>query len=258
MAGKTCLYCGKALVLIRVGAGGDFCSREHRNQYRLRRGMDCLAEANKFATLTRRRETPKILFGEAAGAPNGDHRAHLDAAPFGGLANRVPELRRVRKSDRPVLIRQADALSEELAGGRPREIRREYGSKSFAPSAPALRKGRARAWEPPGLGTKSRSGLRGMAVSAASGAALRVSAAVGFRVRTPGVPKRAPAQTNGTAEIASRAGRRLFEFAQEGKGAAADARLAFVDMGFTQETPARVAWLKEGGGEGPALERREM
>src|SRR5438477_6034610 len=61
MAAKTCLLCGKALSRIWAGTGEDFCSREHRNQYRLRRGMDRLLEANKVATLARNRENPKLL-----------------------------------------------------------------------------------------------------------------------------------------------------------------------------------------------------
>ena len=47
MAARTCMLCGKALSRIWAGNGEDFCSREHRNQYRLRRGMDRLLEANK-------------------------------------------------------------------------------------------------------------------------------------------------------------------------------------------------------------------
>src|SRR5215472_14421462 len=61
MNGRTCQLCGKPLSRIWVGAGGDFCSREHRNQYRLRRGMDRLTEANAVATLMRRREHLKPL-----------------------------------------------------------------------------------------------------------------------------------------------------------------------------------------------------
>ena len=58
---RTCLLCDKPLSRIWLGAGEDFCSREHRNQYRLRRGMDRLLEANKVASLMRRRESPKPL-----------------------------------------------------------------------------------------------------------------------------------------------------------------------------------------------------
>ena len=56
MNGRTCQLCGKPLSKIWAGSGGDFCSREHRNQYRLRCGMDTLLEANKHASLMRRRD----------------------------------------------------------------------------------------------------------------------------------------------------------------------------------------------------------
>jgi len=55
------LLCGKPLSRIWVGAGDDFCSREHGNQYRLKRGMDRLLEANKISSLMRRRENPRPI-----------------------------------------------------------------------------------------------------------------------------------------------------------------------------------------------------
>ena len=61
MNGRTCQLCGKALSRFSVGSGGDFCSREHRNQFRLRLGMDRLMEANKVANLMRRRENAKSI-----------------------------------------------------------------------------------------------------------------------------------------------------------------------------------------------------
>src|SRR5438045_8809996 len=61
MAARTCMLCGKALSRIWAGNGEDFCSREHRNQYRLRRGMDRLLEANKVANVMRRRESPRQI-----------------------------------------------------------------------------------------------------------------------------------------------------------------------------------------------------
>src|SRR5271157_1741792 len=61
MNGRTCQLCGKALSRFTVGSGGDFCSREHRNQFRLRLGMDRLMEANKVASLMRRRENAKTI-----------------------------------------------------------------------------------------------------------------------------------------------------------------------------------------------------
>src|ERR1017187_1736170 len=61
MNGRTCQLCGKALSRFTGGSGGDFCSREHRNQFRLRLGMDRLLEANKVASLMRRRENAKAI-----------------------------------------------------------------------------------------------------------------------------------------------------------------------------------------------------
>jgi len=60
MSVRTCQFCGKPLSRIWTG-GGDYCSREHRNQHRLRLGMDRLAEANKVASLMRRRENLKPI-----------------------------------------------------------------------------------------------------------------------------------------------------------------------------------------------------
>ena len=64
MNARTCQLCGKPLSRFAVGSGGDFCSREHRNQYRLRLGMDRLMEANKVASLMRRRENAKQISAE--------------------------------------------------------------------------------------------------------------------------------------------------------------------------------------------------
>ena len=58
---RSCQLCGKPLSRLRVGGDGDFCSREHRNQHRLRRGMDRLEEANKVTSLMRRRENPRHI-----------------------------------------------------------------------------------------------------------------------------------------------------------------------------------------------------
>jgi hypothetical protein len=74
MSVKTCQLCGKPLGRLRVGGDGEFCSREHRNQFRLRRGMDRLTEANKVAILMRRRETlrqvpPDLLLSRASQQP---------------------------------------------------------------------------------------------------------------------------------------------------------------------------------------------
>jgi hypothetical protein len=57
MAARTCLLCGKSL----GRRNEEFCSREHRNQYRLRQGMERLAEANQVASVMRRRESPRQI-----------------------------------------------------------------------------------------------------------------------------------------------------------------------------------------------------
>jgi hypothetical protein len=90
MNGRTCQLCGKPLSRIWAGGGGDFCSREHRNQYRLRCGMDTLLEANKHASLMRRRDTPR-QFPLAQLQSN----SAVATRPFGPmrLAPRRPELR---------------------------------------------------------------------------------------------------------------------------------------------------------------------
>ncbi len=90
MNGRTCQLCGKPLSRIWAGGGGDFCSREHRNQYRLRCGMDTLLEANKHANLMRRRDTPR-QFPLAQLQSN----SAVVARPFGPVqpAARRPELR---------------------------------------------------------------------------------------------------------------------------------------------------------------------
>src|SRR5438270_7302526 len=79
---RTCLFCDKPLSRLRVGGDGDFCSKEHRTQHRLRAGMDRLTEVNKVASLMRRRESarqiaPATLIRNAALG----RRAFLDAQP---------------------------------------------------------------------------------------------------------------------------------------------------------------------------------
>src|ERR1035437_8642070 len=61
MNARSCQLCGKPISRLRVGGDGDFCSREHRNQHLLRRGMDRLEEANKVTSLMRRRENPRHI-----------------------------------------------------------------------------------------------------------------------------------------------------------------------------------------------------
>jgi hypothetical protein len=90
MSVKTCQLCGKPLSRLRVGADPEFCSKEHRNQFRLRRGMDRLVEVNKVANLMRRRESPKqiafsSLMCQSALTPRGfyeSERTEIHTVPY--------------------------------------------------------------------------------------------------------------------------------------------------------------------------------
>ena len=79
MNARSCQLCGKPLSRLRVGGDGDFCSREHRNQHRLRRGMDRLEEANKVTSLMRRRENPRHISAARLMCNSAlEHRAFLE------------------------------------------------------------------------------------------------------------------------------------------------------------------------------------
>src|SRR5579872_7097654 len=90
MSARSCQLCGKALSRIWVGSGGDFCSREHRNQYRLRQGMDRLQEANKVANVMRRREQLRPLTSPATANEASISRRGFFHTPF--VATSKPEL----------------------------------------------------------------------------------------------------------------------------------------------------------------------
>jgi hypothetical protein len=264
MPAKTCLHCGKPLVFIRVGAGGDYCSREHRNQYQLRRGMDCLAEANKVATLARRRETPKALFGEAASGSSGaEPRSFSEAAPFALLAGLRPGLRQSRKAGRAALLASSEALHALAPKAASRDARREFAVK-FPARRPAAPSRVARAgWKRSGLAEKAVRGLRGVAVSAAPGNALRVSSSAGFRLKASAPRRpvfRVREDSAGITALGARAASLPFAIRQERPGAPPDARFAFIDMGFSTgpDAPARLAWLQAGRTPVAILERREL
>jgi hypothetical protein len=81
MSAKTCQLCNKPLG--RRGADGEFCSKEHRNQYRLRQGLDRLQEADKVATVMRRREALRpIPASELQALGSCEPRASMDSVSF--------------------------------------------------------------------------------------------------------------------------------------------------------------------------------
>jgi len=80
---------------MRGGAGDEFCSREHRNQYRLRQGMERLAEANQVASVVRRRENPRqIPVDQLRAHGNDTPRAFLESRRVSGTPGAfLPELK---------------------------------------------------------------------------------------------------------------------------------------------------------------------
>ncbi|HUB82449.1 MAG TPA: hypothetical protein VMB03_26815 [Bryobacteraceae bacterium] len=135
MNGRTCQLCGKALSRFGVGSGGDFCSREHRNQFRLRLGMDRLMEANKVASLMRRRENAKAIPATQLAR---DSKVGPRVAPIARMPVRRPEfgaahhLRAVlampgivahSENMRPAVERAAAAMPAEVRSIEPRVFR---------------------------------------------------------------------------------------------------------------------------------------
>ncbi len=121
------MLCGKPLSRIWVGAGEDFCSREHGNQYRLKRGMDRLTETNKISSLMRRRENPRLITAaslplDSASSRRGFPEEKIPAA--GGT--RFPFLRPLSVSSTPRISPVSDRYLEprlsRLAGAsQPRQ-----------------------------------------------------------------------------------------------------------------------------------------
>ncbi len=178
MNAKTCQLCGKPLGRIRVGADGDFCSREHRNQYRLRQGMDRLTEANKMASLMRRREQPKPI---NPGAQVGQTGAHTAEAPLlrSDAAPTIPGVRWQPSIHMPSGSREMRPVSRTKTGARQQ---REFGGYP-QPRHKIIPKRSGRGYHLSAAGFKSSvRRTRRVPQSPLSGKRLRVSAAVGFRV----------------------------------------------------------------------------
>jgi hypothetical protein len=251
---KNCLLCGRPLARIRVGAGGDFCSREHRNQYRLRRGMDCLTEANKVSTLARRRENPKPLFADAApGAAKAAPRGFLEAPPLTLSATQrpaAPQRRPLRNPDGRLPRANLAAPPRASAGssGAPRA----FGMK--APAAAAI-VGVGRLAKPAAAGQAALAGrdrkLAKVAPAASVGNAFHVAARVAFRQPPPGAAGRAfaVAGRSGLPAVsglpaAPRAALR-FPPARVSVTERAASRLGYGGMGFTgsPDAPAPVQWV---------------
>jgi len=126
MSGRTCQLCGKALSRFTVGSGGDFCSREHRNQFRLRTGMDRLHEANKVASLMRRRENAKTI---PAGQLARDSKVLPRVSPHLRIPVRRPAVDSLRPLAAALEITRIASISRPLPPPR----------KAVAPARPVAR-----------------------------------------------------------------------------------------------------------------------
>ena len=141
------MLCGKPLSRIRVGGGEELCCREHRTQYGLRRGMDRLQEANKVASLMRRRETPKPI----SVSPVADKvwRGYFKAMTN---AQRTIQLPRRTGWSKPVVGLPAATIVTVHPSGHPRRVERRTAATRF-PGVSALE------LELPSPGGKNRCGL---------------------------------------------------------------------------------------------------
>ena len=182
---RTCLLCGKPLSRIWVGAGEDFCSREHRNQYRLRRGMDRLLEANKVASLMRAREQPKPI-SVTLQAGNTAARG-TDSAPIRLSGSGTKPLCPASKWSPPIRIPTARGWVRGYGNRPPALELRAYGGQF-----PAVKNGgagrvvlsaAARHIEMPAAAYLEKTRQpRPIRITGKHGAALRVSSSAGFKV----------------------------------------------------------------------------
>jgi hypothetical protein len=144
--------------LSRIRASnGDFCSREHHNQYRLRSSMDRMLEVNKVASLMRRCENPKPLALPA--------RLGFAGIPQRGFFQ--PLVMEWRASQRTDGALRHPALRLTVAGSA-------FGIQPLE-------------WPDNRLGQPARR-ARALVVAAQAGRALRVSGSAGFRIAKPAAP----------------------------------------------------------------------
>lgn len=254
MNAKNCTLCGRPLGRIRVGAGGDFCSREHRNQYRLRRGMDCLTEANKVSNLARRRENPKPLFADAVpGSAHAAPRGFLEAPSVMLSAAAKPAGPRPRPSRSPVIcLPKADLARLLRASAGPDSAPRAFGMRvpSAARMAASGRMSKPAAARWGGL-SDGEGKLGKVAPAPIVGNAFHVASQVAFRPKPADSARRAltVAPRDGAPLAASlqAAPRAAFLFAPARAAVTerAGSRLGYGGMGFTgsPDAPAPVEWV---------------
>jgi hypothetical protein len=236
---------------MRVNAGGDFCSREHRNQYRLRRSMECLTEANKVATLARRRENPKPLASAAPVPPDSSRRPFLESPEFSPRqvtpmpARLTPGIK--SDAERPKSGPVRLGLAAGIGG-----TRRQFGLTLPAKRPPVARlKGVVR------LGAEQQRARRfaELAPPAERGAALRAAASVPF----PPSPRKAHYGQRPGIELAAKpAGRMLGSEIAPVPGRATE-RLVYGALAFAANPEAATAnWVLTPSGRdgGRSIERQ--
>jgi hypothetical protein len=146
MSARTCLLCGKPLSRIWVGAG-DFCSREHGNQYRLKRGMDRLTETNKISILMRRRENPRPITSAALPLDFAASRRDFPEVKTPAGGTRFPLLHRLSVSSPPRISPVSQQyieprLPHPAGSSQPRQpdsSRLRFSARQTAPLAPVRR-----------------------------------------------------------------------------------------------------------------------
>jgi hypothetical protein len=241
MSAKSCLLCGAPLGRIRVGAGEDFCSREHRNQYRLKRSMECLSEANKVATLARRRENPKPLSIGALPCLPGEPRAHAPIQPFSGTAVRAPSLGiAAPRFSAPTAgpVRLLNLKSRKTTSRRP------AAAPISSSAAPARRTRRLKA-------ARSLAGSKAELLplpAASPNNAMRVSSGTAFRPRLPRASEAAIRMTRAPRSAGIRltgAGKGLLPISCVQPGRGSGERLGVAEMRFTagSEQAPRTDWV---------------
>ena len=148
MSARTCLLCGKTLSRIWVGAGDGFCSREHGNQYRLKRGMDRLTETNKVSVLMRRRENPRPITSASLPLDSAaSHRDYAEVKISAAGGTRFPFLRPISVSSTarisPVCERYVEPRLPRVAGStqprQPDSSLLRFSARKTALEAPARR-----------------------------------------------------------------------------------------------------------------------
>jgi hypothetical protein len=199
MSAKACRLCGKSLGRIRVGTDGDFCSHEHRNQYRLRQGMDRLMEANTVANLMRRRERPKSIVPKQVNCASSlERRSFAQGPPMpvrAGMLIRHPGMSISGGSGLGHIRRMQTALVRfRVLGTQDARHRmffwRRRSQKLFL--LPRSQQG--------GISVSGRTAApaRQISPSALRGVMLRVSGSAGFRLPRVAVPQVGPSPSTNT------------------------------------------------------------